>query len=168
MARDNLEDRLKVYAESTIDKIIDNLYPKDAKILKSFPEYSQKKVDAVVDFLNNFYFRLPGGWYHELYSEISEMHTEKDEMYERKLKILSEIKNCMLASCSSEDELKEFEKIPSNQIRKYIFERDIIKNCLFESEIIRYSFIKYRLIPIMLNAYSMMRKKGYSREELIC
>lgn len=101
---------------------------------KYLNEYSY--ANALMEFLNTFYFRMPGGWYVSL--------KEYCPDYER---LFEDIKNALLESGLSMEECSMLENLGPVEQKKYILLQ------------------KNKLAPIMFKAYVRLREK-YNMHEL--
>lgn len=137
---------------------MDDLDPEEQRMLESYPEYNTDKTKAASAFLNNFYFRLPGGWLMELVTENSRLKTiigedvllpnQKQKTYSQ---LFDDVRESLLDSELSRDEYFRIASLTPKGQKEYLFSQGNF----------------YRLMPIMLEAYIALRKKGYKREELI-
>lgn len=157
MAIDNLVSDMYA-ANIRIASAADSLDSDEQEMLTSCPEYATDKSKAAANFLNNFYFRMPGGFLTEFISRAIELRGETGEDSILRLERLREYKqvaeDVRVSLLDSELGLEECTKISSLESqdqKKYLFSHDNF----------------YRFMPIMLDAYIALRKKGYKREELV-
>lgn len=156
MAIDNLVNSMYA-ANLRIGDAMNCLEPREQKILTSYAEYATDKSKAVAAFLNNFYFRLPGGFFIEFISRAIELRKKtggdvllKIERLREYKKVAEDVRESLLdADLSLEECTKMADLNPTEQL-KYIFDNQNF----------------YRLMPIMLEGYITLRNKGYKREEL--
>lgn len=156
----------------TIDSLVNNVYAANIRVvssidgleqeeqreIESHPEYKKDKAKAVADFLNNFYFRLPGGFFVDLISKAVKAREDigEDTILGRKrlreyMKVADNVRESLLESGLSLEESTTIAGLEPVEQKKYLFGQDNF----------------YRLMPIMLEAYIALRKKGYKREELV-
>ncbi len=150
----------KVEANKRIDSITSFLSQEDNEKLKSCANYNSNKVEAASEFLNNFYFRLPGGWLIDLIKEDKAISSEtgedailKDSQQKTYWQMFEDTKRAMFGSGLTLKECSKLENLNAREQRDYIFNNE--KN-------------RYKLVPLMLNAYVLLRSIGYTRQQLIC
>ena|SRR3989344_1576986 len=157
MTIDNLVNSMYT-ANVRIASSIDELDEEDKRVLESSPEYNANKAKAAAGFLNNFYFRLPGGWLMELVSEEMELRenigeevifSNKQQMTYKQM--FNDVRESLLDADLSLEECTKIADLKPREQREYVFEEQNF----------------YRLIPIMLEAYIALRKRGYKKQELI-
>lgn len=156
----------------TIDKLVNSVYTanvrivssmdeldaEDQRILQSYPEYKTDKAKATAAFLNNFYFRLPGGWLTELVTENSKLKNIigedvllSDQKQKTYWQLFEDVKESLLDAELSGNEYLNIARLKPKEQREYVFSQENF----------------YRLMPILLESYVALRKKGYNRQELI-
>lgn len=157
MAIDNLVSDMYA-ANIKIASSIDYLDDEDKKVISEHPSYETDKAKAAAQFLNNFYFRLPGGFFVELISKAVKAREDigEDTILGRKrlreyMKVADNVRESLLESGLSLEESTTIAGLEPVEQKKYLFGQDNF----------------YRLMPIMLEAYIALRKKGYKREELV-
>lgn len=107
---------------------------------RSHADGDNNYINTALKFLNNFSFRMPGGWY-----------TSKDmrSYFSEEQPVFEDIKETLLACGLTRNECAKLESMEPKQHRENIWKYE-----------------KYRLVPLMLDAYFELRKR-YSRQALI-